>query len=43
MAKDAVASLEETRQKLITKLLDKRAEIDSQLQRLGHDDKKAAH
>jgi hypothetical protein len=40
MAKDAVTQLEETRQKLIQKLLDKKLNIESQLEKLGH--KKAA-
>jgi hypothetical protein len=40
MAKDAVAQLEETRQKLIKKLLAKKEIIESQLEKLGH--KKAA-
>jgi hypothetical protein len=40
MAKDAVAQLEETRQKLIKKLLAKKEIIECQLEKLGH--KKAA-
>ena len=41
MAKDAPAALEEMRQKLIKQLLDKRKEIDDQLEKLGY--KKAAN
>jgi hypothetical protein len=40
VAKDAVAQLEETRQKLIKKLLAKKEIIESQLEKLGY--KKAA-
>ena len=40
MAKDAVAQLEETRQKLITKLLDRKKQIEGQLERLGHEKEK---
>ncbi len=36
MAKDAVATLEETRQKLIRKLLDRKESIDQQLEKLGY-------
>jgi hypothetical protein len=36
MAKDAVTQLEETRQKLINKLLDKKSPIDAQLEKLGY-------
>lgn len=36
MAKDAVAQLEETRQKLIKKLLDKKTHIETQLEKLGY-------
>ncbi|MGB8006429.1 MAG: hypothetical protein WCF48_04815 [Terriglobales bacterium] len=40
MAKTASETLEATRQKLIDKLLNRRKEIDEQLEKLGH--KKAA-
>jgi hypothetical protein len=36
MAKDAPAILEQTRQKLIKKLLERRKEIERQLAELGH-------
>jgi len=36
MSKDAVTTLEETRQKLIQQLLEKKKKIEDQLQRLGH-------
>jgi hypothetical protein len=36
MAKDAVAQLEETRQKLIRKLLEKKSTIETQLDKLGY-------
>jgi hypothetical protein len=36
MAKDAAEQLEATRQKLIKKLLDKRKQIDEQLEKIGH-------
>jgi hypothetical protein len=36
MAKDAVAQLEETRQKLIQKLLERRTTIEGQLEKLGY-------
>ena len=39
MARDAVATLEETRQKLIEKLLGKKQQIEEQLKRLGYEDK----
>jgi hypothetical protein len=41
MAKDAITTLEETRQKLITKLLEKKHQIEEQLKGLGYTDKKA--
>jgi hypothetical protein len=37
MPKDAVATLEATRQKLIAKLLVKRKDIDDQLEKLGYE------
>ena len=40
MAKEAAQILEDTRQKLIQKLLDRRKRIDTQLDQLGY--KKAA-
>jgi hypothetical protein len=40
MSKDAVQTLEETRQKLIKKLLEKRDNIEAQLKALNYDDKK---
>jgi hypothetical protein len=40
MPKDAVETLEATREKLIKKLLEKKRVINDQLERLGH--KKAA-
>jgi hypothetical protein len=40
MAKDAVARLEENRQKLIQELLAKREQIENQLKGLGYSDKK---
>lgn len=39
MAKDAVTTLEETRQKLIKKLVEKKAQIENQLKRLGYEGK----
>jgi hypothetical protein len=36
MVRDAVATLEEIRQKLIKKLLDKKRQIDDQLRQLGY-------
>jgi hypothetical protein len=36
MARDAVTQLEETRQKLIRKLLEKREVIETQLEKLGY-------
>jgi hypothetical protein len=36
MAKDPVAALEQTRQKLIKDLLDKKKLIEEQLEKLGH-------
>jgi hypothetical protein len=36
MAKDAVAQLEETRQKLIKKLLERKTAIETQLDKLGY-------
>jgi hypothetical protein len=38
MPKDAVATLEATREKLIKKLLDKKRSIEDQLERLGYKD-----
>jgi hypothetical protein len=43
MPKDAVATLEATREKLIKKLLEKKRNIDDQLKGLGYEDKKAAN
>jgi hypothetical protein len=37
MAKDAVATLEATREKLIKKLLEKRSSVEEQLRGLGYD------
>jgi hypothetical protein len=42
MPKNAAAVLENMRQTLINKLLNRRKEIDEQLKGLGYDDKKAA-
>jgi hypothetical protein len=42
MPKDAVATLEATREKLINKLLEKKRNIDEQLKGLGYDEKKTA-
>ena len=39
MAKDAVTTLEDTRQKLIKKLVERKQQIESQLERLGYDEK----
>jgi hypothetical protein len=39
MAKDAVATLEETRQKLIKNLLDRKKKIEDQLKGLGYEEK----
>jgi hypothetical protein len=36
MGKDPVAALEQTRQRLIKDLLEKKKVIDDQLERLGH-------
>jgi hypothetical protein len=40
MAKDAVTTLEETRQKLIKKLVERKRQIEDQLKGLGYDEKK---
>lgn len=42
MPKDAVATLEATREKLIKQLLDKKRAIETQLKGLGYDEKKTA-
>jgi hypothetical protein len=39
MAKDPVTTLEETRQKLIKKLVEKKKQIEDQLKGLGHHEK----
>ena len=42
MARDAVTTLEETRQKLIKRLLEKKRKIEDQLNRLGYKEKTAS-
>ncbi len=39
MAKDAATALDEMRQKLIKKLLERKKEIERQLEQLGHKEK----
>jgi phage shock protein A len=39
MPKDAVATLEATREKLIKKLLEKKCQVEDQLKRLGYQEK----
>lgn len=40
MSKDAVETLEKTRQELINKLLERKRQIEAQLRGLGHEDNK---